>query len=219
MFFEDRTDAGKKLAEVFTKAGDDWTGWQVIGLARGGVITAGPVAQALNLSLSALCIDDFQTPKGLYVITGVEGRGLFYNNPKQLGPVYWSLAPNIEELKKLAGFEQFYAKLLAKQEKFDCGQELVIGEKIIVVDDGLASGKSAFTAITALKEMGAKKIVLAVPVVLPWIVQKNHGFSVVTWRVSKLNNAATGMFYYNFQDTPDEDVIEAILGCRQLASA
>lgn len=218
MFFENRIDAGKKLAEVFAKTGEDWSDWQIIGLARGGVITALPLAQALVSDLSALCVDDFDTNQGRFVITGLKDLGLFYADPRSLGPDFSSFSSRVSQLKRFEGFGEFITCLRAKQVAFNGGEELEISEKVIVVDDGLASGKSAFTAITALKAAGAKEIVLAVPVVLPWLMKKDYGFRVVTWRVSKLESAATGMFYYNFEDTPDEEVVEAVLNCR-LATA
>ncbi|MDO8669496.1 MAG: phosphoribosyltransferase family protein [Candidatus Buchananbacteria bacterium] len=214
MFFENRIDAGEKLAQVFIKGGEDWSDYQVIGLARGGVITALQIAQALNLPLSALCVDDLNTSIGFFVITGLKDYGLFYPNKGNVGPEFLSLSSRFSNLEKIEGFLEFQTKLKARQELFNSGQELCLGARVIVVDDGLVSGKSAFAAIMALKTGGVKEIVLAVPVVLPWLMEKDYGFRVITWRISKLKGAATGLFYYNFGDTSDKEVIDAVLSCR-----
>ena len=55
--------------------------------------------------------------------------------------------------------------------------------------------------------------------VLPWLMERTYGFRIITWRVSTMEDAKTGIFYYSFDDTPDEDVIEAVSANQILAVA
>ena len=80
MFFNDRTDAGQKLAETFRKLNRDFSGYEVAGIAKGGVIVAAPVAEALDLPLKSLVVDDFADKDGkqLFVVTSFSS-GLVFN--------------------------------------------------------------------------------------------------------------------------------------------
>lgn len=207
MFFENRADAGVKLAEVVRATGRDFSGWSVVGLARGGVITAGPVAAALQLPLRALCVEDLHTSSGTVVVSSlgtvhVLGYGLSGDSREPDVPL---VDLSTERLLELA------YDLRVKDIRFNgtfCGE---LSQRIIVVDDGVVSGNTAAAAIAALRRHGAAEVVLAVPVRPPWITPDRVGAdSIIEWRVTKLSSPTTGKFYFSFNDTPDEEVTETI---------
>lgn len=204
MFFDNRVDAGKKLAKVFLDSGKDFSGFQVIGIARGGVIVGAEVAKELGLSLKAICIKSLETKTELIAVTSL-GTAVIFCRKGEKAPRFVKdistlkirkLSKVIEELK---GREVFYNNDIAFES----------GNKIILCDDGLVSGHSSFSAIYAFREKGAEEVILGIPVVPKWFTQQNWDFEYVTWRKSS-GNFRTGLFYKEFEDTPDEEVVQAI---------
>ena len=218
MFFENRTDAGQRLAKVLLGLNRDFSNWEVVGLARGGVIVAAEVAKALNLPLQSFCVDDFETtrPKGTVVVTSL-GSGTWY--PTRITPrnqITFSMSVSTFRIK---GLSRFADEVKQRDDRFNSGNFFPLPERTILCDDGIVSGRSAVTAITALHSRGVRKIILAIPVVLPWVIEgtlKYFVHEIVTWRKATRKDAPTGMFYYSFKEVTDEEVIRAVAANRQM---
>lgn len=211
MFFENRTDAGQKLAVKFQETQRDFTGFSVIGIARGGVIIAAEVARALGLPLQSMSVDDVAAFDGVLTATSLNSGILSYPGRKNKRSIF------IPHLNAAVDAEtaRFVAALLQKHKRFNVERIPTVPTRVILCDDGLVSGNSAFTAIAALRHAGVAEIVLGIPVVLPWVMEMKRDFDIVTWRVSKMKNPATGIFYFSFEDTPDEDVVAVIRDSQQ----
>ena len=212
MFFENRTDAGKHLARTVLDSGRDFSGFEVVGLARGGVPVAEPIAQALSLPLKAMCIDDLLVDGSKLVCT-TSGHGLLYKLSRPVeGTQKVDMAPRwIEDSSQLelTGLSEFLSELQRRELMYNNGQAFQPGIKVLLVDDGLVSGTTIKVAVQSLRQQGVEEIVVAIPVVLPWTQNAKLDFELITWRVSTMKNAATGMFYFEFGDTPDQQVMAA----------
>jgi len=94
----------------------------------------------------------------------------------------------------------------------------VAGRTVIVVDDGLATGYTAWAAIVALRERGAGRVVLAVPVAPSDSVAVLAGIAdrVVAAEQPELF-MAIGEFYADFSQTSDDEV-NTILAAHQGAT-
>lgn len=209
MFFENRSDAGRKLADILLKKGG-FSQWVVIGIARGGVIVASQISEALGIGLKAICVEEFSSQKGFLVATSL-GSGHFYPNSDEEDGMF---VPDVSALQlngKSDRFAKFLESLKQRSMLYNDGHEFrPEAERVILCDDGLVSGMSAFTAIDSLKMAGIQEIVLAIPVVPPWLLKSGIKAEIVTWRITTMENPATGMFYKEFNDTPDGDVIESV---------
>lgn len=212
MFFENRADAGLRLARVFLDLNRDFSGWEVVGIARGGVIVAAQIAEALKLPLQALYVDDFFVAEGKLVVTSLDTACLFPR--KGTAGAKTTFFPEISTIG-IGGISEFAEEVLAKGRRYNNGQACSLGKRIILCDDGLVSGHSALAVIRTLKHNVVEEIILAIPVVPPWLMEKGSGFEIVTWRVTTLRNAKTGMFYYNFEEVPDEEVVRAVQTARE----
>lgn len=212
--FTDRSDAGKKLALELKKYRNN-ENVVVIGLARGGVVTAFEVAAFLRVPLEVLCPRKVGAPNNPELALGAvteTGAG-FFN----------------EELIRHIGVRQdwFEAECKKEQERSKCRLELfrknrppldVQDKIVIVVDDGLATGATMKAAILSLQGQKAKKTIVAIPVSpldtakeiqklcdeficldLPWFFQ------------------SVGQFYEQFPQTEDEEVV-ALLQMNQKES-
>ncbi|HEY7574201.1 MAG TPA: phosphoribosyltransferase family protein, partial [Thermoanaerobaculia bacterium] len=96
----------------------------------------------------------------------------------------------------------------------------VAGRTAILVDDGLATGSSMRAAVEAVRERGAARIVVAVPVGPRDTVRD---LSRVADEVVCLSTPepflAVGRFYGNFDQVTDEEVVELLGRARSVGSA
>jgi len=87
------------------------------------------------------------------------------------------------------------------------------------VDDGLATGASMRAAVKALRQRGAAKIVVAVPVGPPDTCEKlAHEADEAICLSTPSFFQAVGQYYEDFSQTSDDDVRELLTGAAQQIS-
>jgi predicted phosphoribosyltransferase len=83
----------------------------------------------------------------------------------------------------------------------------VTGKVVILVDDGLATGSSMTAAISALKELNPKKIVVAVPAAPDSTCRALRPIvDEVICATTPSPFFAVGQSYYDFAQTTDDEV-------------
>lgn len=209
MLFQDRRDAGQKLVPNLEK----YKGRQdllVMGLARGGVITAYEVAKGLELPLNVIVVRKIGAPDNEELAIGAiteSGEGIF--NEHLIGllgvsPDY--IKREIERQKKIA--KERLALYRGK-----CPSPDIKGKTVILVDDGIATGASMRVAIKAVKTAGAAKIILAVPVAAPDSLRAlEKEVDEVVCLSTPSYFLAVGSFYRVFNQTADAEIVELL--CR-----
>lgn len=204
MFFQDRTDAGEKLAPLVL-ADKTLAGTDVIGLARGGVIVAAPIATALGSRLQSMGVEDFSIDaERVLAVTSLGTATLFAEHES-------TFVSNLSPFIELEGFPDFLAEqTMARHRRFNGERPLEVGRSIVLCDDGIVTGRSVIAAINSLRHAGAVEVVVAVPVIPSYFPLVGEGFRVIPWRISAMKKPKTGAFYSDFEDTADEEVIEAI---------
>ena len=87
----------------------------------------------------------------------------------------------------------------------------VSGKTVMLVDDGLATGSSMRAAAAALRQQGAAKIVVAVPVAARATCDqlRSEGYEVVCASTPE-PFFAVGQWYTDFSQTSDEEVRELL---------
>jgi putative phosphoribosyl transferase len=91
---------------------------------------------------------------------------------------------------------------------------------VIIVDDGLATGVSALAAINATRALGARRIVLAVPVCAPdTVATLRPQVDDLVCIACPINFYAVGLWYRDFSQTPDQTVIELLRQARERSEA
>ncbi len=204
MRFKDRKDGGAQLAQSLLQYKDQ-PDTIVIGLPRGGVITAAEVAKKLNLPL------DIMVPRKIGAPFNEE---LAVGAVTQDGDVVWN-----ESILKTAHLEPSDLIDTIQKEKKESARRLLAyrGNKpilnlenktVIIVDDGIATGATMRAAIASAKKQQAKKIVVATPVSTPETLQ-NIGQEVADVVSVLMPTAFLGIsaFYESFPQTTDEEVI------------
>lgn len=206
--FRDRTHAGRLLAEELEfelSASDDVV---VYGIPRGGVIVAAEVARRLKRPLDVVIASKIGSPGNPeYAIGAVDADGAVTQN------VYagYSLA----ELGILA--RSAHEKVESRLALYASGGAPIApaGHTAVIVDDGIATGLTAFAAADYLRRHGATRIVLAVPVIAGDTARTLRGRvdAVIALEEPELFYAV-GQFYRNFDEVTDNEVIAVLREAR-----
>ncbi len=157
--FADRHDAGRCLADSVGRYSgrDDLV---VLGLPRGGVPVAYEVAHALGAPLDVFLVRKLGVPGHEELAMGaIASGGVMVLNDD----VVAATGVGREEIEAVAARE---LETLTRQERSFRGERppVEIRDRLaIVVDDGLATGATTRAAIHAVRDRGAKMIVVAVP--------------------------------------------------------
>ena len=85
------------------------------------------------------------------------------------------------------------------------------GRIVIVVDDGVATGATMIAALHSLRSRRPERLVCAVPVAAPGIVETLKAYAdEVVCLETPANFYAVSQFYRDFRQVDDEDVIAAL---------
>jgi putative phosphoribosyl transferase len=160
--FKDRADAGQQLATALREYHNRKEG-VVLGLARGGVVVAAVIAQALHLPLGVVVVRKVGAPGNEELgIGAVTEKGEAVVNPHLIAVLGVSqdyLQREIERQRQLA---KTRSKLYSGHHVLE-----LKGKIVILVDDGIATGSSMRAAIQEMRAQKVKQIILAVPVASP----------------------------------------------------
>lgn len=201
--FEDREDAGRKLCPKLKKFLNK-KDFIVVGLTRGGVVTAEKISSLLNLPLKALVVKKIGAPQNPELAIGAT---------TSLQDTYWDLrllkSFNLsqKEKEKLALQKLREVKALHKFLKIKYKKKDFKNKTIILVDDGVATGASVIAATKYLKRVKVKALVLATPVIASdTLVNIKQYFDDIVYLEKRKDSYAVGQFYYNFEEISDEKV-------------
>lgn len=203
MIFENREQAGELLSEKLKnyKNNKDAT---VIGLARGGIVTAAAIAKNLNLPLDIIAPRKISSPVNPELAIGAitqDGQAVLD-----------------KDLINGMGITQSYIEKEIEKEKLEAQRRLKIyraGKEslnledkiVILVDDGIATGSTIKAAIKSVKSQNAKNIIIAVPVAAKDIIDElKKEVDRVICIETPINFLAISMYYKYFSQTKDEEV-------------
>lgn len=216
MSFQDRVEAGRRLAERLEKFRADVP--VILGLPRGGIPVAAEVARALGAPLDVVVVRKLGVPWQPELGFGAIGEGVTILNRDLIKET--DVTP--EEVRTVVASEQ--ASLRRRVERYRAGRAPIDleGRTVILVDDGIATGYTVRAAIEVARRRRAGKIVVAVPVAPPSIIEDLRQLAdEVTVLVTDEPFIAVGQFYVEFPQTSDEDVARLLssLPGPELASA
>jgi putative phosphoribosyl transferase len=207
MIFQNRRDAGRKLADRLERLkGEDPV---VLGLARGGVVVAAPIAEALGAPLDVLVARKIGAPaQPEYGIGAVAPNGARVLDPAAVRAFDLS----DEEIDRLTQRE--LAEVDRRLEAYRGGRSMpgLEGRTAVLVDDGLATGVTAIAAARYVRSLAPRRTVLAIPVCASQGAEALEGeVDEVVCLSRPAPFQAVGLWYEDFTQTTDEEVI-AILG-------
>jgi putative phosphoribosyl transferase len=200
--FKDRHDAGRRLAVLLEQFRDEQP--VVVGIPRGGVPVAAEVARALGASLDVAVVRKIGAPQNPEFAIGALAEGGVHVLSER---AVRALGLSDDGLRALiARVEHELAERLRRYRGTRAPAELA-GRTVILVDDGLATGRSAQAAVRSLRTRGAARVILAVPVASPEAVAtlRREADEVVCVEVPA-DLWAVGYWYEDFSPTADEEV-------------
>ncbi|MGJ3263396.1 MAG: phosphoribosyltransferase [Salinarimonas sp.] len=212
MMFKDRTDAGRRLAQALAAHAGEGT--IVLALPRGGVPVAAEVARALGAPLDLVMVRKIGAPGHAEYGIGavVDGRDPQVVIDEETARMAGADAAYLEDTKsrELAEIERRRRAYLGDREPLD-----VAGRTVIVVDDGVATGSTAKAALRALKKAGAARRILAVPVApIETVEALRAEADEVVALTTPYPFHAVGLYYEDFDQTTDEEVVAALEAAR-----
>jgi len=208
MRFQDRTEAGRLLAERLA-ASSIPSPFVVAGIPRGGVIVAQPVAARLGAPLTVvharkLTLD----PASGLALGAVDQDGQVFIN-SAVAPSL-NLDPGVLD----AAEARARAEIRRQKELYRARPiaDFLPGHAVVLVDDGLATGLTMRAAVAYVRRLGAKAVYVATPCASSGAAHRfrdeTEGFvSLVVdpWFVAVSS-------YYNLYPSVSDQEVAAVLG-------
>ncbi len=208
MPFQDRSDAGRRLADGLAR----YKGEEVVvfALPRGGVPVGVEIAKALHAQFDLVLVRKLGVPYQRELAMGAVadgGRPVVVRN---------------EDVIRLAGvsdaeFESARRRELTEIERrrnaYFRGRSHpeIRGKVAIVVDDGVATGATTRAALRAVRAREPKSIVLAIPVAPPDTLASLRAEADVTICLEVPSDfVAIGQFYVDFHQLSDDEVTDIL---------
>ncbi|MGR0218442.1 phosphoribosyltransferase family protein [Agromyces sp. ZXT2-6] len=200
--FRDRVDAAAHLVGRLDRyRGDDAV---VLGLPRGGVPVAAAVAEGLGLPLDVIVVRKLGLPFQPEVAMGAIGEGgARLIDAELLGRAGVSIAQLSEVERRERATLDHRVALLRRGERPHSLEGLIA----IVVDDGIATGSTAEVACEVARTLGARRVVLAVPVGPTDAAARVPSADEVVCATTPEWFHAVGQAYEDFSPTSDEEVV------------
>jgi len=208
--FQDRQDAGKQLAAKIAESLPELEREDplVLGLPRGGVVVASEVAKAIAAPLDILVARKLGAPLQPELGIGAIAPG--------------NVIVVDERTAAHAGVGRSELDSIVARETAEMNRRLLLyrgtregpgirGRTVILIDDGLATGVTARAACRSIRLQAPRRLILAAPVCAAQSVVEMSGEAdrIICVRAPS-NLTAVGIWYRNFEQTPDAEVISLL---------
>jgi putative phosphoribosyl transferase len=208
MLFQDRTDAGLRLAKALIRYKNLHP--VVLALPRGGVPVAAEVAAALDAPLDLVLVRKIGVPMQPELAMGAVTDG---KQPMVVrnGEIIESYGISEQDFDAVANEE--LAEIERRRRRYigDRARAEVNGQIAIIIDDGIATGATTLAAIQAVRSRKPKELVLAVPVAPLDTVKKLHSeVDAIVCLDTPEELGAIGYFYRDFHQVGDEEVVATL---------
>ena len=180
----------------------------MVGIPRGGVPVAAMVALELGAPLDIVVVRKVGLPAQPEIAMGAIGEG---DTRVVNDEIVRAARIRPEVFDRVEATER--AELQRRATTYRQGRvpPSLAGHTVIVVDDGLATGATARVALEVVRNLGATRVVLAVPVAPAATLRDLSRYAdeiVCVHRPSEFH--AVGCFYEDFEPTTDAEVIGAL---------
>lgn len=203
--YRDRRDAGRRLGE--TLAGMSLQTPVVLGLPRGGVPVASEVARRLGAPLDVIVVRKLGVPSQPELAMGAIGEGGVRVLDERIMRAAHVDGARLDEVERRerAVLEDRVARLRHGRSRVDLS-----GCTAVIVDDGIATGATARVASLVARELGASRVVVAVPVGPPDLEDRMPEADEVVCLQQPWSFRAVGSAYDDFEPTSDDDVVRLL---------
>lgn len=199
--FADRTDAGEQLGAALGEAGVEAD--IVLAIPRGGLPLGRAVADALDAPLDIVVATKLGAPTNSELAIGaVAADGSLWRNGAVIE------ARNVDEAYVERTRKQEAETAREKADRYRDEPPALSGKRVVIVDDGVATGATARACIEQVRGAAPERLVLAVPVASPRTITDLE--TLVDELVCLQQPAefrAVGQFYDRFGQVSDEEAM------------
>lgn len=201
--FRDRTDAGKQLANALSEADIDAD--VVLAIPRGGLPLGRIVADELGIPLDVVVAKKIGAPGNPELAIGaVASDGSLWLNDALIDQL--SVDPEYLETQQ----ERVATIAREKATQYRAGREATSleGKRVIVVDDGVATGATTRGCLRRVANAGGEHVTLAVPVGPPDTIDSlREEADTVVCVETPARFSAVGQCYERFGQVPDAEAM------------
>ncbi len=201
--YQDRHAAGKVLAQEL-KSYANCTDVIILALPRGGVPVAFEVAKILNVPLDVFIVRKLGVPGHEELAMGAIAMGnvTFFNQD-----IIRNLAIAQKDIDVVIHAESEELKRRELNYRGHKPFPIIKEKRVILIDDGIATGATLRVAIKALRQLKPTSIIVAVPVAETTTCEKIKTLADKLICPLKTNDFyAVGQYYDDFSQTTDEEV-------------
>ena len=201
MKYANRSEAGRLISEILLKK--EIINPIVVAIPRGGIPVAVPIARALNSDLKLSMTRKIGHPLfEEFAIGAVSLDGILLSPEQQTKKKY--IEETIEkERRRIREMIKIFDHQITK--------DLLHDKNVILVDDGIATGKTMQLAVEEIKKMKAKKILICTPVcaIKAREILEKEVDEIVSLQTPH-SFAGIGAYYHNFNQLSDNEVVEIL---------
>lgn len=202
--FTGRRHAGRELARLLSAYSAD-TDAIVLALPRGGVPVAYEVSKTLGLPLDVFVVRKLGFPEQEELAMGAIASGGVTVTSTHLSPIQRRSFEDVKkkELIELQRREELYRGLRPFPK--------LKGKKVLLIDDGIATGASMQVAVHSLRLLKPERIVVAVPVAAADSLLRMQALAdevEVAFAPEQLEGV--GEWYEDFSETSDSEVLDLL---------
>lgn len=203
--FRNRRSAGEELAGAIAEL--EPRDPVVLGLARGGVVVAKPVAHRLHAPLDVFVVRKLGLPSQPELAMGAIAEGGFeWINSSVVNAARVSA----DELDAVRSRENAELTKRVKRYRGDRPAEGLADRTAILIDDGLATGSTARVAIQAVRSR-AESVWFAAPVGAPdTVAALASEVDEIICLLQPSRMMAVGVWYSEFDQVTDDEVVAAM---------
>jgi putative phosphoribosyl transferase len=218
LVFRDRQEAGVLLADKLRQAASarDAECW-VLALPRGGVPVGYEIARALHLPLALFLVRKLGMPQQEELAFGAIASGGHVVIDRPLCDRSGLSAREIN-----AVIQRERVELLRRERRYGASVSVaeLAGGKVILVDDGIATGNTMLAAVQALRRYGVSALTVAVPVLPIDAADKLLPFiDALVYLNQPEPFMAVGRWYQDFRQVSDDEVIALLTQAQRLRDA
>jgi len=198
--FYDREDGGQQLGRFLSsqKVKVDI----ILGLPRGGVVTAAALSKILKKPLGVLVVRKLGLPgHSEFAVGAIAEGGIEIYNAETLA----TLGMSKKDLAQVLKIEKI--RLNSYIKKFRKGRLDIKNKVVMLVDDGIATGLTTKAAILACRKHEAKKVIVTAPVASTSAASEIEKIADKTYflKTDPLF-MSVGQYYQYFKQTDDKEV-------------
>lgn len=204
--FADRTEAGEELAALLDA--HDVVADLVLAVPRGGLPVGRVVADRLGVPLDVVVARKVGAPQNPELALGaVAADGSVWSNDDLVSS--GGMSP--EYLEDAIEREREAAQETVRRYRGTDSPPDLAGKRIVVVDDGVATGATAFACLRQVRRAGAAHVTFAAPVGPPRTIERlRTEADAVVCVATPPSFSAVSAFYDNFEQVPDERAMASL---------